>query len=671
MMKRLYGKFLPMISRFLSHRIAPWLIVSSLVVAYSLAFPWLDHTFGVVGRSLCIVHIVTAAWFWGFRGGLAVALLNTPLLFILSRTAGVELPGWPLGHVLMILFGAFIGRLRDLGLRLNEELLVRQRTEQELKRSQDRLEDTVRERTADLRRSEERYRLLAENVADVIWTLGLDLRTDYISPSVESLRGYSPEEAKAHSLEEVLTPDSFRRFRDALDREWDRFLGGEWKLRTMELEFSRKDGSTVWTESTLSGLYDDQGKARNILGVCRDISERRSAEEEKEKLEDQLRQAQKMEAVGRLAGGVAHDFNNLLTAISGYSSLLLSSLEEGDPLRLHVEEIRKAEDRASSLTRQLLAFSRKQVLQPEVMDLNTTVADLKKLLQRLIGEDVEFVTILDPELGTVEMDPGQIQQVILNLAVNAKDAMPMGGKLTLETSNVELSEEYARKHEGVEPGSYVMLAMSDTGAGMDEETRKKIFEPFFTTKGMEKGTGLGLATVYGIVKQSGGHIWVYSELECGSVFKVYLPRVFGKHTDVRPDVRKAEELTGTETVLLVEDEESVRTLVSKILQKSGYRLFEAKNGEEALDICMRHNEGVHLVITDVIMPRMSGRELADRLTASNPDLQVLYISGYTDNAIVHHGVLDSGVAFLEKPFTPGALLRKVREVLDASGVKEP
>ena len=380
--------------------------------------------------------------------------------------------------------------------------------------------------------------------------------------------------------------------------------------------------------------------------------------------EERLLLSQKLEAVGQLAGGIAHDFNNLLTAILGYCQLSLRHLQERDPLRRNIEEIRKAGERAASLTRQLLAFSRKQVMQPLVFDLNSVIGDLEKMLRRLIGEDIELKTRLRPDLGNVKADPGQIEQVILNLVVNSRDAMPSGGKLTIETANCYLDEAYALQHIAVVPGAYIMLAVSDTGVGMEEETRKHIFEPFFTTKEQGKGTGLGLATVYGIVKQSGGNIWVYSEVDKGSTFKIYLPRVDEEAEEYKRSDAVADSPKGTETILLVEDDEMVRRLAREVLQTNGYQVLELDTGELAAMVCREHEGQVHLLLTDVVMPAISGPELANQLQSSYPDMRVLYMSGYTDDAIVRHGVLEPGTNFIEKPFTPEALARKVREVLD-------
>lgn len=389
--------------------------------------------------------------------------------------------------------------------------------------------------------------------------------------------------------------------------------------------------------------------------------ERKRVEQALGQSEEQLRQSQKLEAIGQLAGGVAHDFNNLLTVIGGYSSILLNKFDQDSPFRTSVEEIKKASDRAGGLTRQLLAFSRKQILQPEILDLNVVVSDLDKMLRRLIGEDIDLLALTDPKLGKVKADPGQIEQVLLNLIVNARDAMLDGGKLTIETANATLSDDYALSHAAVS-GSYVMLAVSDTGCGMDADLQKHVFEPFFTTKPAGKGTGLGLATVYGIVKQSEGHIWLYSEPGRGTCFKIYLPCV-----DEALAARAAEPSVpkGTETLLLVEDEDQVRNIVQAILEQQGYAVLTAANGEEALKLAKLHGPSIHMLMTDVVMPQMSGRQLAEELTGIRPQLKVLYMSGYTDDAIVRHGLLDASLNFIQKPFDAASVARKVREVLDS------
>jgi CheY-like chemotaxis protein len=375
-----------------------------------------------------------------------------------------------------------------------------------------------------------------------------------------------------------------------------------------------------------------------------------------------------MEAVGQLAGGIAHDFNNLLTVIMGRTELLLRPLKPEDPLHRGISLIRKTAGRAAELTCQLLAFSRKQVLQPRALCLNAVVSNMERMLGRVIGEDISLVTVLDPMLGRVRADPGQIEQVIMNLAVNARDAMPDGGRLTIETANVELDAARARRHAGSSAGPHVMLAVTDTGIGMPREVQAHLFEPFFTTKEPGKGTGLGLATVYGVVKQSGGYVHVYSEPGQGAAFQIYLPRVHEAVETVEHETTLGESPRGTETILLVEDEEGVRELARDILRASGYTVLDAEHGGAALLTCERYAGAIHLLVTDVVMPQMSGRELAERLTQVRPDMQVLYISGYTDDAVVRHGVREADIAFLQKPFMPDVLARKVRDVLDRPAV---
>jgi nitrogen-specific signal transduction histidine kinase len=400
--------------------------------------------------------------------------------------------------------------------------------------------------------------------------------------------------------------------------------------------------------------------------MASDITKEKRAEEELAQSLEQLRQSQKIEAVGRLAGGIAHDFNNLLTVITGYCELIAIKVGEQSPLWEDVQEIHNSADRAASLTRQLLAFSRRQILMPKVLEIDAVVPEMDKMLRRLIGEDIDLVTILGAVSGKVKVDPSQIEQVIVNLAINSRDAMPSGGTITIETANVDLDEAYVRTHGGAWPGPHVMLAISDTGCGMDPETLSKAFDPFFTTKVKGKGTGLGLSTVFGIVKQSGGCIYAYSEPGRGTAMKIYLPRVTGETApkDAKRDAGFEDRLQGSETILLVEDEETLRKLASSILEGYGYTVLSAGNGEEALQLLNDSPVIPRLLITDVVMPKMGGRELSDRIQAIHPDTRVLYMSGYTDNAIVHHGVLDPGVSYLPKPFTPKALARKVREVLD-------
>lgn len=503
----------------------------------------------------------------------------------------------------------------------------------------------------ELRLSEHRYRELIENAHDIIYTHDLQGNYTSVNQMAQRITGYGHDEAMRMNMLDVVAPEDREQAREMLARK----LAGE-DVTTYEIEVLAKDGRRIPVEVNTRVIYEN-GQPVGVQGIARDVTERKT-------LEAQLRQAQKMEAIGQLAGGVAHDFNNLLTAITGYSDLAIRKLQPQDPLCHNLEEIKKAGMRAAGLTRQLLAFSRKQVLQPKVLDLNSIVTDLEKMLRRLIGENIELRTALEIDLGNVKADPGQVEQVIMNLAINARDAMPHGGRLTIETQNIELDEDYVKQHVAVEAGAYIILAVSDTGIGMNAETQKHIFEPFFTTKEVGHGTGLGLSTVYGIVKQSHGSIWVYSELDQGTTFKVYLPRIEDsaeKYT--RVDNHK-ELLEGNETILLIEDDDTLRNLAAEVLAYYGYRVLEASNGGTALLICERHPEFIHLLITDVVMPEMSGVEAAERLGRLRPEMKVLFMSGYTNNTMVHQGVMEADVNFLQKPFSPADLARKIRSVLD-------
>ena len=507
----------------------------------------------------------------------------------------------------------------------------------------------------EFRQSQQKLRIHFEHtpLAVVEWDTQLQI-TEW-SPSAERVFGYSRQEAIGRDASFLVPPA----LREHVERMGQELLAQKGGTRSANDNLT-KDGRTISCEWYNTPLVDESGQVLGVASLVQDVTERVA-------LEERLRQSQKMEAVGRLAGGVAHDFNNLLTVIMGYSQILTDGLPAVSRLKDATAQIRSAADRAAGITRQLLAFSRKQVLSPRVIDLNDIVLNLDSMLRRLIGEDIEVLTVPGRELGAVKADPGQIEQVIMNLALNARDAMPNGGKLTLETENVELDESYAREHEPLKPGRYVMLAVSDTGTGMSPETQAHIFEPFFTTKEVGKGTGLGLSMVYGIVKQSGGYIWVYSEPDRGTTFKIYLPRVDQPAEAVGLEKRPAGVQRGTETILLVEDDAQLRALTSSVLAHCGYKVLSAAGTEEGLALCRENHREIHLLVTDVIMPGMNGRQLAEQVKKISPSTKVLYVSGYTSNAIVHYGVLDPGLSFLPKPFSLAALVAKVREVLDGPG----
>jgi hypothetical protein len=509
-----------------------------------------------------------------------------------------------------------------------------------------------------LRDHDRKFRLLFQDHPQPMWLFDAESRKLLeANEAAVKLYGYSTDEMHSMPMDELQASGDLERFLSQ-PHEFPKAAPAIWRHRT-------KSGRAIDVEIAVHDI-DYRGKTIQ-LAVVMDVTGRCD-------LEEQLRQAQKMEAVGMLAGGVAHDFNNLLTIINGYSQLILNNLPKNDPNRHSAEQIMKAGDRAAGLTNQLLAFSRRQVMQPKVLDLNHVVTGLSAMLRRLIGEDIDLQLTLREDLGRVNADPGQIEQVMMNLVVNARDAMPQGGSLTIETANVTLDDNYAQRHIAVKPGPYVLLAVSDTGKGMDEATKSRLFEPFFTTKEPGKGTGLGLSTVFGIVKQSGGSVQVYTEQGTGSSVKVYLPRIDQKVQLERAGRRKTS-LRGSETILLVEDDEMVRTLVRETLEREGYKVIDSADPVEAQRLADGHRGKIQLLITDVVMPKLSGKELARSLTHIRPDLKVLYMSGYTDSAIVNSGILQKEVSFLQKPFTPASLSSKVREVIDgdakaASGGEE-
>jgi two-component system, cell cycle sensor histidine kinase and response regulator CckA len=511
--------------------------------------------------------------------------------------------------------------------------------------------DEVQAREA-LATAEERYRSLVERMPDVVWTATSDRSITRTTDNIVRMLGYTSAEIHAMDVtarNTLIHPDDRSH---VLERARELMLNAT--AFDIEYRTRHKAGHYVWVRNRGFRSYQRDG-VRYSEGILSDINERKV-------LEESLHQAQRMEAIGQLTGGIAHDFNNILAAILANSHFLIEALAEDDVRRQDAEEIRQAAERAASLTRQLLAFSRRQVLEPAIVDLNTTVAGIEKMLCRLIGEDVSLKVSPGTDLGTVRVDVGQIEQVIMNLAVNARDAMPKGGLLSIETSNVELGAEYAAGHPPVEPGNYVTLTVTDTGLGMDAETKRRLFEPFFTTKELGKGTGLGLSTCYGIVKQSGGHIWVYSELGRGTVFKIYLPRVDGV-VEVQGQRPTATRLNGSETVLLVEDDERVRSALTRMLERHGYRTLLASDGAEAMTIAETHPDPIDLVLTDVVMPRSSGPEVAEFICRHRGS-KVLFMSGYTEHAALHSGEMLQGQAFIQKPFSPSALIAKLREVLD-------
>jgi two-component system cell cycle sensor histidine kinase/response regulator CckA len=506
------------------------------------------------------------------------------------------------------------------------------------------------------RQLEEKYRRLVRDSPDGITWTAPDGRFLAVNPAFVEMLGYDSEAELLALNASALYPTPEERA--ALVRK----IADTGRVSREEIHLKRKDGSIITALCTARFVTDSVTGEQHLEAVSEDVTDQR-------RVEQQFRQAQKMDAVGQLAGGVAHDFNNLLTVILSYSHFLLSSLAPDDPNREDVDAIRSAGESAAALTRQLLVFSRQQVVQPKVLRLNEVVAGTGKMLRRLIGENIELATTLDPDAGAVKVDAGQMEQVIVNLAVNARDAMPNGGRLLIESKNAEFHEAVTERTTLYPAGRYVMLAVSDNGIGMDAATQAKVFEPFFTTKAVGKGTGLGLATVYGIVKQSGGDISLYSEPGAGTSFKIYFPRVDGTAIGAGELAPAAALPRGRETIMIADDDPAVRNLVRQVLERQGYRVLEAPDGESALDVAARHTDSIQLLITDLVMPRMTGRALSERFAALRPDVRVLFVSGYTDDAIVHHGVLDGDMEYLQKPFTPDALARKVRSVLDMAAAQ--
>jgi PAS domain S-box-containing protein len=501
--------------------------------------------------------------------------------------------------------------------------------------------------------SEKRFRAIFDNAAIGIALVDLEGQVFLSNPALRQMLGYTEEEILSIPISEITHPEDIEK--DLVFAE--ELFEGERDYYQLEKRYIKKNGDVMWGHLTGSAVNNEKGEILFGIGMIEDITVRKQ-------LESQLRQAQKLESVGRLTGGIAHDFNNMLTAINGYSDLTLRKLETGNPLRGNIEEIKKAGERSAQLTHQLLAFSRQQILQPKILDLNETIHETSKMLQRLIGEDIELQLVLNSKISRIEVDPGQLTQVIMNLTVNARDALPDGGSITIQTDNVYLDEKFIQSHPSMQTGNYVMLSVSDTGTGMDEETQHQIFEPFFTTKREGEGTGLGLATVYGIVSQSGGYIWVESELGQGTTFLIYFPSVVEEtKTEEAMDIDYNSH-SGTETILVVEDEPMVRSLTRQILEECGYQVIEAGSGKEALEICEQSDCQIDLLMTDLVMPGMSGRELAEKLKTILPQLKVLFTSGYTDDAIIKHGISETKQNFIQKPFIFEGLSKKVRDVID-------
>lgn len=534
-----------------------------------------------------------------------------------------------------------VRKLEHKMLDLEREVAERKRTEQALL-----------EKEGELRETAGKYRDLVENINEVIFSTDARGVVTYVSPVIETLSGYAPAEVIGRSFSTFLHDEDAARLVQAFKRT----LGGP--VQPGDYRLLTRDGQVRWIRVSMQAVVEGD-RVAGARGVVTDLTESKN-------LQNQLQQSQRMEAIGNLAGGIAHDFNNVATVIAGYIEILLAKQEPHSPDRSILEQIRKAGDHARELTRQLLVFSQKQIHRPEVLDLNRAVQETETLLRHLIGEHIELVLLLDPDVGRVKADHRYMEQVLATLAVNARDAMSQGGRLTLETSEVTLDEESAKQHPDATPGTYVVLAMADNGRGMDEETCRHIFEPFYGAKGEENRSGLGLSTVYGMVKQSGGHICVESEPWEGTCFRVFLPRVEEAGLDAGEERRARSPRRSWETVLLVEDDESVRTMVRDVLQRQGYRVLEARSPGEALLAAEQHTGLIHMMLTDVVMPRMSGPDLVERLASWHPEMKILYMSGYTDSTIVHQGLEDPETAFLQKPFTPETLLRKVRTVLDAA-----
>jgi two-component system cell cycle sensor histidine kinase/response regulator CckA len=619
-------------------------IATSAVVAIAAPFaPGADTEIGILATALVPVlvaaMVLSSRWTAGILGVILAAggaqLLLTPLPAVKQATGFALLVIVAVTGILVLVFrhhfaGLEADRLAEIG-----------------------------DKESALRESEGKLRTLLENSRDMIIVLDGHGVPIMVGGAYERILGFTAADIIGASTFEDVHPDDATRVQDALNA----FFAGAQGSQTIEWRHRRSDGRWLWLEATASNSLDVPG-VHGIVVNIRDVTGRKEADEQRLRLEAQLQQAMKMESVGRLAGGVAHDFNNLLTTVLGNAEIAEESLNPDVPARAALREIRQASDRAASLTRQLLAFSRRQVLAPRVINLNELLMRMGSMLSRLIGEDVVLRTSLEPDLGSVRVDPGLVEQIVMNLAVNSRDAMPAGGTLLLETANAVLEEDFRLRVPSAIPGDYVLLLVRDTGTGMSDEVKRHAFEPFYTTKDPGKGTGLGLATTYGAVKQSEGYIDVDSEQGKGTTIRIYFPRVsMTAEKLARPEEPPPGPGRG-ETILLVEDEAQVRDLVIRILSGAGYRILPAADGEEALRVAGNHDEPIHLLVTDVVMPGMNGRDLADRLAAIRPGMRVLFTSGYAHDVIARHGLLEAGLSFIAKPYSPRELTRRVREVLD-------
>jgi len=528
------------------------------------------------------------------------------------------------------------------------------------------LRKKVKEKTEELRKSEKKYRSIFENAIEGIFQTTPDGKFLDANSALARLFGFnSPQEFMDYyadiGKQQYLHPEDREVYKSILEKYGT--------IKGFETQLMDRLGRPIWVTINAHEVTDEEGNVLYYEGTVEDITERKKREEQYRELQQQFIQSQKMEAIGRLAGGVAHDFNNILTVIIGSCELAQFDLKNPERLKQRINEIKKAAERASSLTKQLLAYSRRQIMEMQIININDLIANLEKMLKRLIGEDIELKINLMEDVGMIKADPSQIEQVIINLVVNARDAMPRGGKLTIETLRAYLDSEYAQRHRDVKPGPYVMLSISDTGAGLSDEAKQHLFEPFFTTKPKGEGTGLGLSTVYGIIKQSGGNIWVYSEANKGTTFKIYLPCVDKKEGDKKDGYMAKETFRGSETILIIEDEEGVRESAAEMLKVQGYNVLKAGNGEEAISVCSGYKDDIHLVLLDVVIPGLRGPELFEKIKEIHQESAVLFMSGYTDNVIVHHGILKEGLEFIQKPFTLEDISKKIREVLDKKGKK--